>query len=208
MIIEGQIHGGLTEAFAHRHGPGDPLRRRRQRDDRRRSWTSSCRPRSRRRIGRPTGPTTPSPHHPIGAKGVGESPNVGGVPCFSNAVNDAFCVPRLDPHPDAARPLAHLDGGEASLGLHRVSDHRPVRAVSGAGANPGAALPYNGCSMTLNSRRDRGPAGRRRLYRRPRARDRAVADGVAEAPAAARRRGRRRQDRGGQGARRRARRPS
>jgi carbon-monoxide dehydrogenase large subunit len=34
--------------------------------------------------------TTPSPHHPIGAKGVGESPNVGGVPCFSNAVNDAF----------------------------------------------------------------------------------------------------------------------
>ena len=33
---------------------------------------------------------TPSPHHPIGAKGVGESPNVGGVPCFSNAVNDAF----------------------------------------------------------------------------------------------------------------------
>jgi aerobic carbon-monoxide dehydrogenase large subunit len=33
---------------------------------------------------------TPSPHHPIGAKGVGESPNVGGVPCFSNAVHDAF----------------------------------------------------------------------------------------------------------------------
>src|SRR5258708_7217153 len=33
---------------------------------------------------------TPSPHHPIGAKGVGESPNVGGVPAFSNAVNDAF----------------------------------------------------------------------------------------------------------------------
>jgi len=33
---------------------------------------------------------TPSPHHPIGAKGVGESPNVGGVPAFSNAINDAF----------------------------------------------------------------------------------------------------------------------
>ncbi len=33
---------------------------------------------------------TPSPHHPIGAKGVGESPHVGGVPCFSNAVNDAY----------------------------------------------------------------------------------------------------------------------
>ena len=33
---------------------------------------------------------TPSPHHPIGAKGVGESPNVGSVPCFANAVNDAL----------------------------------------------------------------------------------------------------------------------
>ena len=33
---------------------------------------------------------TPSPHHPIGAKGVGESPNVGGVSAFSNAVHDAF----------------------------------------------------------------------------------------------------------------------
>ena len=33
---------------------------------------------------------TPSPHHPIGAKGVAESPHVGGIPCFSNAVVDAF----------------------------------------------------------------------------------------------------------------------
>ena len=33
---------------------------------------------------------TPSPHHPIGAKGVGESPNVGGVSAISNAVIDAF----------------------------------------------------------------------------------------------------------------------
>ena len=33
---------------------------------------------------------TPSPHHPIGAKGVGESPHVGGVSAFSNAVIDAF----------------------------------------------------------------------------------------------------------------------
>ena len=33
---------------------------------------------------------TPCPHHPIGAKGVAESPHVGGIPCFSNAVIDAF----------------------------------------------------------------------------------------------------------------------
>ena len=89
MIIEGQIHGGLTEAFA--IAMGQEIRY----DDE----------------GNLTGPTlldyflptavetpkwetdwttTPSPHHPIGAKGVGESPNVGGVPCFANAVNDAF----------------------------------------------------------------------------------------------------------------------
>ena len=33
---------------------------------------------------------TPSPHHPIGAKGVAESPHVGSIPCFSSAVTDAF----------------------------------------------------------------------------------------------------------------------
>jgi aerobic carbon-monoxide dehydrogenase large subunit len=89
MIIEGQIHGGLTEAFG--IAMGQEIRY----DE----------------IGNVTGPsfmdyflptavetpkwetdftTTPSPHHPIGAKGIGESPNVGGVPCFANAVNDAF----------------------------------------------------------------------------------------------------------------------
>jgi carbon-monoxide dehydrogenase large subunit len=89
MIIEGQIHGGLTEAFG--IAMGQEIRY----DE----------------TGNVTGPsfmdyfmptavetpkwetdwtTTPSPHHPIGAKGVGESPNVGGVPCFANAVNDAF----------------------------------------------------------------------------------------------------------------------
>ena len=65
--------------------------------------------------------TTPSPHHPIGAKGVGESPNVGGVPCFANAVNDAFALPRLDPYRHAARPLADLDGRPKNArGLHRA----------------------------------------------------------------------------------------
>lgn len=33
---------------------------------------------------------TPSPHHPIGAKGVGESPTVGAPPAFVNAVVDAM----------------------------------------------------------------------------------------------------------------------
>ncbi len=33
---------------------------------------------------------TPCPHHPIGAKGVGESPGVGSPPCIANAVVDAL----------------------------------------------------------------------------------------------------------------------
>jgi carbon-monoxide dehydrogenase large subunit len=89
MIIEGQVHGGLTEALAITLGQEI----------------------SYDEIGNVSGAnlmdfflptavetpvwetdftTTPSPHHPIGAKGVGESPNVGGVPAISNAVHDAF----------------------------------------------------------------------------------------------------------------------
>jgi carbon-monoxide dehydrogenase large subunit len=33
---------------------------------------------------------TPSPHHPIGAKGVGESPTVGSPPAIVNAILDAL----------------------------------------------------------------------------------------------------------------------
>ena len=33
---------------------------------------------------------TPSPHHPIGAKGVAESPHVGSIPTFTAAIVDAF----------------------------------------------------------------------------------------------------------------------
>jgi aerobic carbon-monoxide dehydrogenase large subunit len=89
MIIEGQIHGGLTEAFGIAMGQEihyDP--------------DGNVTTASLMDYFLPTAVETPhwetdwtevpSPHHPIGAKGVGESPNVGGVPCLSNAVNDAF----------------------------------------------------------------------------------------------------------------------
>ncbi|RTL52164.1 MAG: carbon-monoxide dehydrogenase large subunit [Bradyrhizobiaceae bacterium] len=89
MIIEGQVHGGLTEAFAISMGQeisydetGNVVGA---------SFMDFFLPTA---VETPKWDTdytvTPSPHHPIGAKGVGESPNVGGVPCFSNAVNDAF----------------------------------------------------------------------------------------------------------------------
>ena len=89
MIIEGQVHGGLTEAFAIAMG-----------QEMRYDATGTMLNSSFMDFFLPTAvetprwetdyTVTPSPHHPIGAKGVGESPNVGGVPAFSNAVNDAF----------------------------------------------------------------------------------------------------------------------
>ncbi|WP_390914512.1 aerobic carbon-monoxide dehydrogenase large subunit [Pseudosulfitobacter sp. SM2401] len=89
MVIEGQIHGGLTEALAVALGQEIAY------DD-----MGNCKTGTLMDFFLPTAwevpnyetdfTVTPSPHHPIGAKGVGESPHVGGVPCFSNAVQDAF----------------------------------------------------------------------------------------------------------------------
>lgn len=89
MIIEGQIHGGLTEALAVALGQEIAY------DDMGNVKTGTLMdfflPTAWEVPNYETDFTvTPSPHHPIGAKGVGESPHVGGVPCFSNAVQDAF----------------------------------------------------------------------------------------------------------------------
>ncbi len=89
MIIEGQVHGGLTEAL------GIALGQEIDYDE-----IGNIKGGSLADYFLPTAVETPvwetdftevpSPHHPIGAKGVGESPNVGGVSAISNAVNDAF----------------------------------------------------------------------------------------------------------------------
>ena len=89
MIIEGQVHGGLTEALAIAMGQEIAY-----------DAGGNCKTGTLMDFYLPTSfetphwttdhTETPSPHHPIGAKGVGESPNVGGVPAFSNAVHDAF----------------------------------------------------------------------------------------------------------------------
>lgn len=89
MIIEGQIHGGLTEAFAVAFGQQIPF------DDNGNHLGNSLMdyfvPTAVETPKWETDHTvTPCPHHPIGAKGVAESPHVGGIPCFSNAVIDAF----------------------------------------------------------------------------------------------------------------------
>jgi len=89
MIVEGQIHGGLTEGFAiafmqeiRFDSGGNHLNT---------NFTEYLIPTSLETPHWETDNTvTPSPHHPIGAKGVGESPNVGSPAAFVNAVVDAL----------------------------------------------------------------------------------------------------------------------
>jgi carbon-monoxide dehydrogenase large subunit len=89
MVVEGQVHGGLTEGFAIAF-----LQEIAFDDD------GNCLAPNFMEYLVPTAvetprwetdrTVTPSPHHPIGAKGVGESPNVGSPAAFANAVVDAL----------------------------------------------------------------------------------------------------------------------
>ncbi len=89
MIIEGQVHGGLTEGFAVAMGQQMPFDA--QGNLLGNTLMDYFLPTA---VETPKWETdytvTPSPHHPIGAKGVAESPHVGSIPCFTNAMVDAF----------------------------------------------------------------------------------------------------------------------
>jgi carbon-monoxide dehydrogenase large subunit len=88
MIVEGQLHGGLTEGFAIAAMQQITF------DD-----DGNCIGSTFMDYLLPTAwetpkfelfeTVTPSPHHPIGAKGVGESATVGSPAAFVNAVIDA-----------------------------------------------------------------------------------------------------------------------
>jgi aerobic carbon-monoxide dehydrogenase large subunit len=89
MIVEGQIHGGLTEGLAiafmqeiaydeNGNVQGG-------------TFMDYLIPTAVETPNWETDKTcTPSPHHPLGAKGIGESPNVGSPAAFVNAVVDAL----------------------------------------------------------------------------------------------------------------------
>jgi aerobic carbon-monoxide dehydrogenase large subunit len=89
MIIEGQVHRGLTD------GVGMALMEIIDFDEQ-----GNCLGGSFMDYLLPTAmecpdwetdyTVTPSPHHPIGAKGVGESATVGSPPCIINAIVDAL----------------------------------------------------------------------------------------------------------------------
>ena len=113
MIVDGQIHGGLAE------GVGIALMEVITFDE-----EGNCLNGSFMDYLIPTalecpdfelGETvTPCPHHPLGAKGVGESPNVGSPPAIVNAVIDALHeTPRRRPHRHAvhAGPRVGRDAG-------------------------------------------------------------------------------------------------
>jgi aerobic carbon-monoxide dehydrogenase large subunit len=89
MIVEGQIHGGLTEGLA------IAFMQEISYDDSGNvqggTFMDYLVPTAIETPNWETGNTcTPSPHHPFGAKGVGESPNVGSPAAFVNAVVDAL----------------------------------------------------------------------------------------------------------------------
>ena len=89
MIVEGQIHGGLTD------GVGMALMEMIAFDE-----DGNCLGGSLMDYLIPTAvevpdwetgfTVTPSPHHPIGAKGIGESATVGSPPAIVNAICDAL----------------------------------------------------------------------------------------------------------------------
>jgi carbon-monoxide dehydrogenase large subunit len=89
MIVEGQIHGGLAEGFAIAFmelitfdADGNCIGS---------NFTDYLLPTAVETPRFELGETvTPSPHHPLGAKGVGESPTVGSPAAYVNAVIDAL----------------------------------------------------------------------------------------------------------------------
>ncbi len=95
MIVEGQIHGGLTD------GVGMALMEQIGFDE-----DGNCLGGSLMDYLIPTAvevpewetgfTVTPSPHHPIGAKGIGESATVGSPPAIVNAICDAIGVRHVD----------------------------------------------------------------------------------------------------------------
>ena len=89
MIVDGQIHGGLTMGLApalYEEITYDELG-----NNMAGTFMDYLVPTAVESPAWETGKTiTPSPHHPIGAKGVGESATVGAPPAIANAVVDAL----------------------------------------------------------------------------------------------------------------------
>jgi carbon-monoxide dehydrogenase large subunit len=116
MIVEGQVHGGLAD------GIGMALMQVMAFDEEGNhlgaSFMDYLLPTSMECPSWELGATvTPSPHHPLGAKGVGESATVGSPPAVVNAVVDAL-------HPYGIR---HADMPLTPANVWRTIQGRPFR---------------------------------------------------------------------------------
>ena len=116
MIVEGQIHGGLTEGYAMSSmqyitfdESGNCIGSNFMDYLIPTAWETP-----RFELGETV---TPSPHHPIGAKGVGESATVGSPAAFVNAVIDALWhqgVKNIDMPVSSDRVWAAMEGAETA----------------------------------------------------------------------------------------------
>ena len=126
MIIEGQIHGGLTEAFAVAFGQAIPF------DENGNHLGNSLMdyflPTAVETPHWETDHTvTPSPHHPIGAKGVAESPHVGGIPCFTQCGGRRVRAPGRDAHGHAAHGVPRVAAVQGARRQQAVAPRRDDR---------------------------------------------------------------------------------
>ena len=160
MIVDGQIHGGLTMGLA------PALYEEITYDDNGNNLAGTFMdyllPTAVETPAWETGKTiTPSPHHPIGAKGVGELATVGAPPAIANAVVDALWhLGRAEhryPHHARRRcgPSSRRRGSR-----HRVADHRGTgRSTVGPPSSRGTAGPSSSPpSSPSGVRRRRAPA--------------------------------------------------
>ena len=165
MIIEGQIHGGLTDGvgmalmeFIGFDEQGNCLGG---------SFMDYLIPTAMEVPDWETGHTvTPSPHHPIGAKGIGESATVGSPPAVVNAVVDALAPVRRHPHGHAlhARPAC---GRPCRAGPPRRSEKESLGAGT---ASSDSTRPEGTMSVTDTAAElTRTPGAVRAGHRRPRA---------------------------------------
>ena len=190
MIVDGQIHGGLAE------GIGIALMELISFDEEGNCLNSSFMdyliPTALECPDFELGETvTPCPHHPLGAKGVGESPNVGSPPAIVNAVIDALyethgvehidmpCTPgaRVGGDAGASRAAAVMT---AALSRRAAGARRRGRGVRDRDGRARAAADERGAGKRRARARRRDDRGlrRRRLLRAQRARLRAA--GAAE----------------------------
>ena len=136
MIVEGQIHGGLTEGFAIAamqlitfDEVGNCIGS---------NFMDYLIPTAWETPKFELGETvTPSPHHPIGAKGVGESATVGSPAAYVNAVIDALWPLGREEHRHAGHVGEGLggdregEGGRLGVKPGRPPSSRPSSSARG-----------------------------------------------------------------------------